>query len=173
MVFFGDTGGNFYALDAATGQKLWGRKLGGALGGGVITYTAGGAQKVAVATGLANIYWPTDVATGKIVVLGLRTCSLPGGLGGCHLLAGGHGHGPERGLSAQRAADLKDTRETCAANHDLYFLMLFTLASLLRKLIHKVSDPAIPRRRSCSSLGFNYIQFGAVRRGIGRHDSSI
>ena len=72
LVFFGDTGGNFYALDAATGQKLWGRKLGGALGGGVITYTAGGAQKVAVATGLANIYWPTDVATGKIVVLGLR-----------------------------------------------------------------------------------------------------
>jgi alcohol dehydrogenase (cytochrome c) len=71
LVFFGDTGGNFYALDAATGQKLWGRKIGGALGGGVITYTAGGAQKVAVATGLANIYWPTDVATGKIVVLGL------------------------------------------------------------------------------------------------------
>ena len=71
LVFFGDTGGNFYALDAATGQKLWGRKLGGALGGGVITYTAGGAQKVAVATGLANIYWPTDVATAKIVVLGL------------------------------------------------------------------------------------------------------
>jgi alcohol dehydrogenase (cytochrome c) len=71
LVFFGDTGGNFYALDAATGEKLWGRKIGGALGGGVITYTAGGAQKVAVATGLANIYWPTDVATGKIVVLGL------------------------------------------------------------------------------------------------------
>ena len=71
LVFFGDTGGNFYALDAATGQKLWGRKLASALGGGVITYTAGGAQKVAVATGLANIYWPTDVATGKIVVLGL------------------------------------------------------------------------------------------------------
>jgi hypothetical protein len=76
-VFFGGTGGNFYALDAATGQKLWGRKIGGALGGGVITYTAGGAQKVAVATGLANIYWPTDVATGKIVVLGLGPC-LPG-----------------------------------------------------------------------------------------------
>ena len=72
LVFFGDTGGNFYALDAATRQKPRGRKLGGALGGGVITYTAGGAQKVAVATGLANIYWPTDVATGKIVVLGLR-----------------------------------------------------------------------------------------------------
>jgi outer membrane protein assembly factor BamB len=25
-VFFGDMGGNFYALDAATGQKLWARR---------------------------------------------------------------------------------------------------------------------------------------------------
>ena len=35
-MFFGDMG---YALDAATGQKLWGQKIGGAIGGGVITYT--------------------------------------------------------------------------------------------------------------------------------------
>ena len=41
VVFFGDVGGNFYALDAATGEKLWGQDLGGAIGGGVITYTAG------------------------------------------------------------------------------------------------------------------------------------
>ncbi|HEY1453204.1 MAG TPA: PQQ-binding-like beta-propeller repeat protein [Roseiarcus sp.] len=71
VVFFGDLGGNFYALDAANGQKLWGRKIGGAIAGGVITYMAGGEQKVAVATGLANIALPTDVGTGKIVVLGL------------------------------------------------------------------------------------------------------
>jgi alcohol dehydrogenase (cytochrome c) len=71
LAFFGDTGGNFYALDAATGQKLWGRKMGGAVGGGVITYAVSGSQKVAVATGFANIFWPTQVATGKIVVLGL------------------------------------------------------------------------------------------------------
>ena len=51
VVFFGDMGGNFYALDAANGQKLWGQKIGGAIGGGVITYTANGAQKVAVAAG--------------------------------------------------------------------------------------------------------------------------
>ena len=49
-MFFGDVSGNFYALDAATGQKLWGKKIGGAIAGGVITYTANGAQKVAVAT---------------------------------------------------------------------------------------------------------------------------
>jgi alcohol dehydrogenase (cytochrome c) len=72
LVFFGDLGGNFYAVDAATGEKLWGRKLGGAIGGGVITYAVGGVQRVAVATGLANIAIPTDLSTGKVVVLGLE-----------------------------------------------------------------------------------------------------
>lgn len=70
VVFFGDMGGNFYALDAATGRKLWGEKIGGAIGGGVITYTADGQQKVAVATGLTEILWPTDITTAKVVILG-------------------------------------------------------------------------------------------------------
>jgi alcohol dehydrogenase (cytochrome c) len=71
-VFFGDVGGNFYALDADTGQKLWGQNLGGAIGGGVITYMANGAQKVAVAAGLTHPVWPTKIVTAKIVVLGLE-----------------------------------------------------------------------------------------------------
>jgi alcohol dehydrogenase (cytochrome c) len=71
LVFFGDVGGNFYALDAATGEKLWGQKIGGAIGGGVIAYTAGGGEKIAVATGLTGVSWPTEVVTGKIAVLGL------------------------------------------------------------------------------------------------------
>ncbi|MGO9993847.1 MAG: pyrroloquinoline quinone-dependent dehydrogenase [Steroidobacteraceae bacterium] len=71
IVFFGDMGGNFYALDTATGQRLWGKDLGGAIGGGVITYSTGGAQKVAVAVGFTNILWPTKVVTGKIVILAL------------------------------------------------------------------------------------------------------
>ena len=70
-MFFGDMGGNFYVLDAATGRRLWGQKIGGAIGGGVITYTADGAQRVAVATGFTSILWPTEVVTGKIVILGL------------------------------------------------------------------------------------------------------
>ena len=53
-MFFGDVGGNFYALDAANGQKLWGQKIGGAIAGGVITYTANGLQTVAVATGFIS-----------------------------------------------------------------------------------------------------------------------
>jgi alcohol dehydrogenase (cytochrome c) len=64
-------GGNFYALDTTTGRRLWGENLGGAVGGGVITYYADGAQKVAVATGWTHLMWPTKVVTGKIVILGL------------------------------------------------------------------------------------------------------
>ena len=71
IVFFGDMGGNFYALNAANGQRLWGQKIGGAIGGGVITYTAKGTQRVAVATGFTSILWPTEVVTGKITILGL------------------------------------------------------------------------------------------------------
>jgi alcohol dehydrogenase (cytochrome c) len=64
-------GANFYAIDAVSGQKLWGTKLDGAIGGGIITYQAGGSQKVAVAAGLTSILWPTEQATAKIVIFGL------------------------------------------------------------------------------------------------------
>ena len=71
VVYFGNAGGYFYALDAVTGGKLWGQKIGGAIGGGVITYTVDGTQKIAVATGLTSILWPTEVTTAKISILGL------------------------------------------------------------------------------------------------------
>src|SRR5579872_5755718 len=71
IAFFGDMGGNFYALNAANGQRLWGQKIGGAIGGGVITYATNGVQRVAVATGFTSILWPTEVVTGKITILGL------------------------------------------------------------------------------------------------------
>jgi len=72
LVFFGDMGGNFYALDAATGQKLWGQKIGGAIGGGVITYTANGAQKVAVATGYVSPAFPVQIRRAEIAILGVE-----------------------------------------------------------------------------------------------------
>jgi alcohol dehydrogenase (cytochrome c) len=73
IVFFGDMGGNFYALDANDGHKLWGQKIGGAVGGGVITYMAGLSQRVAVATGLTEILWPTEFTTAKVSILGVST----------------------------------------------------------------------------------------------------
>ena len=72
LVFFGDMGGNFYALDAATGQKLWGQKIGGAIGGGVITYSANGAQKVAVTTGYISPAFPVEIRRAQIAILGLE-----------------------------------------------------------------------------------------------------
>jgi alcohol dehydrogenase (cytochrome c) len=72
VVFFGNVHGDFYALDAATGQKLFEQDLGGGIGGGVITYTAGGSQKVAVAAGLSMIAWPVKPVHAKVVVLGLK-----------------------------------------------------------------------------------------------------
>src|ERR1700731_4145437 len=71
VVFFGDLGGNFYALDAANGQKLWGKELGGAIAGGVITYTANDTQKIAVASGFTMLAWTTKIVAAKIEVLGL------------------------------------------------------------------------------------------------------
>jgi alcohol dehydrogenase (cytochrome c) len=71
LVFFGDLGGNFYAIDAATGRKLWGQKIGGAIGGGVITYTANGTQKVAVTAGYVAPAFPAEIRRAKVVILGL------------------------------------------------------------------------------------------------------
>ena len=75
LVFVGDMGGNFYALDAGTGEKLWGQKIGGAIGGGVITYTANGTQKVAVAAGYVSPAFPVEIRRAKIAMLGLEVGS--------------------------------------------------------------------------------------------------
>jgi PQQ-like domain len=75
IVFLGDLCGNFYAVDAATSQKLWDQGLGGAIGGGVITYTADGVQKVAVATGFMSPAWPVQIRTSKVVIFGLEGAS--------------------------------------------------------------------------------------------------
>ena len=72
LVFFGDVGGNFYALDAANGEKLWSQQLGGAIAGGVITYGANGAQKVAVATGFISPLWPVQIARAIVAILGVE-----------------------------------------------------------------------------------------------------
>ena len=58
--------------DANTGDKLWGRKIGGAIGGGVITYESEGRQLVAVATGLTEVIWPSEQTTAKVSVLGIK-----------------------------------------------------------------------------------------------------
>jgi outer membrane protein assembly factor BamB len=71
-VIFGDMGGNLYALNSATGGKLWEQAMGGAVAGGVITYDTGAGQKVAVSTGLTSKIWPTPKSTAQIYVLAVE-----------------------------------------------------------------------------------------------------
>jgi PQQ-dependent dehydrogenase (methanol/ethanol family) len=71
LVFFGDMGGNLYAYDSTSGRQLWSTNLGGAIAGGLITYDAGGGQRVAVTAGMTSPIWPTPKIPGKVVVLGL------------------------------------------------------------------------------------------------------
>jgi alcohol dehydrogenase (cytochrome c) len=77
LVFFGDAGGNFYAVDASSGEKLFGQKVNGAIAGGLITYTVNGAQKVAVTMGMTSPAWPVRAATAKIAILGLEGGGAP------------------------------------------------------------------------------------------------
>jgi alcohol dehydrogenase (cytochrome c) len=51
VIFTGDMNGDFLALDAKTGAVLYRFNTGGAIGGGLTTYTAGGTQYVAVPSG--------------------------------------------------------------------------------------------------------------------------
>ncbi len=72
IVFFGDMGGNMFALESSSGKPLWSHLFDGALSGGVITYDTGAGQRVAVSTGMTSHIWPTANVTAKIYVLGLR-----------------------------------------------------------------------------------------------------
>lgn len=75
LVFFGDMGGNFYALDTTSGKKLWSQNLDGAVGGGVISYDTGNGQKVAAAIGMTSPIWPTQKTTAKVVIMSIKNPS--------------------------------------------------------------------------------------------------
>jgi len=71
LVFTGDLDGNVIAYDAPTGKELWRQATGKAIGGGVISYAAGGKQYVAVATGLNAATWQVKAGPGRVVVYAL------------------------------------------------------------------------------------------------------
>lgn len=71
LVFAADLAGNLFALDAASGKRLWNDNLGQPLGGGLITYKAGEKQFIAAAVGNGGGVWPIDVTRSSIVVYGL------------------------------------------------------------------------------------------------------
>ena len=57
VLFAGELTGDFVTLDARTGDELYRFNTGGPMGGGVVTYAAGGRQYVAVASGSPSNFW--------------------------------------------------------------------------------------------------------------------
>jgi alcohol dehydrogenase (cytochrome c) len=70
LVLTADMASDFLAFDASSGKLLHRIKLGQPTGGGVITYSAGGKQKIAVATGMENRIMDTH-GTPAVVIFGL------------------------------------------------------------------------------------------------------
>jgi alcohol dehydrogenase (cytochrome c) len=73
LLLTGELTGDFLALDARTGDVLYRFNTGGSMGGGIITYAAGGTQYIAAVSGSPSNYW-VDQFKGSptIVVFKLR-----------------------------------------------------------------------------------------------------
>ena len=71
LVLTGETSGDLVVLADTTGEELYKINVGGAIGGGVITYQSSGKQFVAVAAGNTSAIYGTT-GDNAIVVLGLR-----------------------------------------------------------------------------------------------------
>ena len=57
LVLTGELTGDFVAFDARNGDVLYRFNTGGPIGGGVVTYSAGGRQYIAVASGSPSNFW--------------------------------------------------------------------------------------------------------------------
>ena len=73
LVFAGETTGDLLAFDVRTGRELYRFNTGGAIGGGVISYLAGGRQYVATTSGRAGFFFGSSGAPTVFVF------ALPGG----------------------------------------------------------------------------------------------
>ncbi|MDD5361412.1 MAG: PQQ-binding-like beta-propeller repeat protein [Ignavibacteria bacterium] len=71
LLFTGDLDGNLLAFDAASGKILLNKKVGGPIGGGIITYSIDGKQYIAVATGLNSYLFKTVFGISSIVIYSL------------------------------------------------------------------------------------------------------
>ena len=71
LVFTGDLDGQVIAFDAMKGNILWRKATGGAIGGGVIAFEAGGKQRIAAAVGMNSPIWPVKGGPARVVVYAL------------------------------------------------------------------------------------------------------
>lgn len=71
LLFAGEMTGDFIALDARSGEKLYSFDTGAPLNAGIITYSVAGRQYVAAAAGAASSIWLDRPARAKIRVFAL------------------------------------------------------------------------------------------------------
>jgi alcohol dehydrogenase (cytochrome c) len=72
LVFTADLGGTVYAFDSEDGRVRWQTSAGQSIGGGVVSYLAGGRQRIGVASGMRSPIWPGGSQSSRITVFGLR-----------------------------------------------------------------------------------------------------
>jgi alcohol dehydrogenase (cytochrome c) len=72
LVFSADLGGTVYAFDADDGRVRWQTSAGQSIGGGIVSYLAGGHQRIAVAAGMRSPIWPGGSQSSHIIVYGIR-----------------------------------------------------------------------------------------------------
>jgi alcohol dehydrogenase (cytochrome c) len=71
VVFTADLGGNLYAFDADDGRVRWQISTGQSIGGGIVSYTAGGHQRIGVASGMRSPIWPGGSQSSRVIVYGV------------------------------------------------------------------------------------------------------
>ncbi len=77
LVFAADLGGTFYAFDALNGSVLWQTSTGQSMGGGIVSYSAGGHQLIGVAAGMKSPIWPGGSMASQVLVYGLGSRAAP------------------------------------------------------------------------------------------------
>jgi alcohol dehydrogenase (cytochrome c) len=78
VVFGGELTGDFFALDARSGDVLYRFNTGGPMGGGVVTYAVDGRQYVAATSGAPSNFWvDRNPGSPTIVVFALPGASSP------------------------------------------------------------------------------------------------
>jgi len=71
LVFTADLTGHLRAFDADTGAVLFALESGQSIGGGIVSYSAGGRQRIGVASGMKSGIWPGAATESRIQVFGL------------------------------------------------------------------------------------------------------
>jgi alcohol dehydrogenase (cytochrome c) len=75
LVFTADLTGHVRAFDAENGAVLFELPTGQSIGGGIVSYLAGGSQRIGIASGMKSGIWPGAATESRILVLALP----PGG----------------------------------------------------------------------------------------------